>query len=158
MLNISRGVCMTPSVRAPGASSMKPVPPPISRGLGVSPEFSTIKLGRDAQATVYPPLVLIRTVASRQLVVAASDEAIAFGIRIGMTLTEAKALCPTLMHEDHDPARDARGLEALARWMMRFTPVVALPLTGTPGRGRGITRCSRHLPRHHRLQPRLRRV
>jgi protein ImuB len=86
------------------------------------------KLGRDAQATKYTPLVLIRTVANRQLVVAASEETAAFGIHVGMTLTEAKALCPTLTHEDHDPAREAKSLEALARWMMRFTPVVALPV------------------------------
>jgi protein ImuB len=105
---------------------MKPVPPPISRGLGVSPEQKK-KLGRNAQATKHPPLVLIRTVANRQLVVAASEETIAFGIRVGMTLTEAKALCPNLTHEDHDPSRDAKSLEALARWMMRFTPVVSLP-------------------------------
>jgi protein ImuB len=99
---------------------MKPVPPPV-----VHPR----KLGRDAQATQqqHPPLVLIRTVASRQLVIAASSEAMPFGVRVGMTLTEAKALCPTLTHEDHNPAHDARSFEALARWMMRFTPVVALP-------------------------------
>lgn len=127
MLSTGRGVCMTPGVRASGPSYMKPVPPPVSRGLGILPERSMKKLGRDAQATVHTPLVLIRTVASRQLIVATSDEAIALGIRIGMTLTEAKALCPNLTHEDHDPSRDAKGLEALARWMMRFTPVVSLP-------------------------------
>jgi protein ImuB len=75
-----------------------------------------------------PPLVLTRIVAHRQLVVAASEETIPFGIRLGMTLTEARALCSNLTHEDHDPTRDAKGLEALARWMMRFTPVVSLPL------------------------------
>jgi protein ImuB len=127
MLNIPRGVCMTPGVRASGPSYMKPVPPPIMRQ----------KLGRDAQATKHPPLVLIRTVANRQLVVAASEETTAFGIRVGMMLTEAKALCPTLTYEDHQPSRDAKSLEALARWMMRFTPVVCLPLPGTPGRGQG---------------------
>ncbi|HEV2295097.1 MAG TPA: DNA polymerase Y family protein [Tepidisphaeraceae bacterium] len=137
MLNIPRGVCMTPGVRASGPSYMKPVPPPISSGLGVSPEILKRKPGQDAQATAYPPLVLIRTVANRQIIVAASDEVISSGIRIGMTLTEAKSLFPNLTHENHNPARDAKSLEALARWMMRFTPVVSLPLTGTPGRGQG---------------------
>lgn len=73
------------------------------------------------------PLVLIRTVASRQMIVAASDTAADHGIRPGMTLAQARALCAGLAHAEHDPARDAKALEALARWMMRFTPVVALP-------------------------------
>ena len=86
-----------------------------------------------------PPLVLIRTVADRQLVVALSDEARMFGVRAGMTLTEARALCPRLVNADHDAAADARGLEALARWMHRFTPVVALPSPSPAcsGEGRG---------------------
>jgi protein ImuB len=74
-----------------------------------------------------PPMVLIRTVASRQLIVAASDECGASGMRVGMTLTEGRALCPRLIHFDHDPAQDARSLEALARMMFRFTPVVSIP-------------------------------
>jgi protein ImuB len=68
-------------------------------------------------------------VANRQIVVAMSSSAAAMGVRPGLTLTESRALCPDLANAEHDPARDARALEALARWMMRFTPVVALPET-----------------------------
>jgi protein ImuB len=110
----ARGTCMTPGVRAAGPSSVKPAPPP-PRPKGVP------------AAQQHPPLVLTRTVASRQLIVAASGEASSSGVRVGMTLTEGRALCPGLTHAEHDPARDARGMEALARWMTRFTPVVALP-------------------------------
>jgi len=43
-----------------------------------------------------------------------------------MTLTQARALCANVEHAEHDPARDMRALEALGRWLMRFTPTVAL--------------------------------
>jgi protein ImuB len=71
-------------------------------------------------------LVLVETSASRQLITAACERAEQHGIRPGMTLAEARALCADLAHADADPARDVRGLEALARWMIRFSPVVAL--------------------------------
>ena len=46
-----------------------------------------------------------------------------------MTLAEARALCPGLLCLEHQPAPDARALDALGRWMTRFTPDVA---TGWP--------------------------
>ena len=79
------------------------------------------------------PVALVGTIASRQLVVIASDEARDCGVRPQMTLAQARALCPTLLHAPYTPDRDRRGLESLARWMMRFTPVVSiaqLPSTG----------------------------
>ncbi|HEX8524618.1 MAG TPA: DNA polymerase Y family protein, partial [Tepidisphaeraceae bacterium] len=103
---------MTPSIRASGPSYLKPAPPPLTR--------------QQIKPTALPPLVLIRTVADRQLVIAASEEARSAGIRPGMTLAEAKALCSKLHHADHDPAKDEKSLEALARWMIRFTPLVAI--------------------------------
>jgi protein ImuB len=60
------------------------------------------------------------------VVVAVCEAASARGIRAGLTLAEAKALCPGLEHAEHDVRRDALGLHALGRWMMRFTPVVAV--------------------------------
>ena len=42
----------------------------------------------------------------------------------GMTLTQAQAICSTLAHCEHDSVRDAKALTALARWMMRFSPLV----------------------------------
>src|SRR6185369_2632950 len=61
------------------------------------------------------------------LIVAASEDCAAFGVRVGMTLTEGRALYPRLTHFDHDPTQDAKSLEALARMMFRFTPVVSIP-------------------------------
>jgi protein ImuB len=115
-----RGICQTPGIRANGPSYMKPVPPPVTR----PPDASDDAAGADQ------PLVIIRTVAGRQLVTAASLAAARFGVRAGLTLTESTALCSRLKHFDEDPQKDARALEALARWMFRFTPRVALPLPG----------------------------
>jgi protein ImuB len=69
-------------------------------------------------------LVLTRTVAERQLVVRACAAARQAGVRPGLSLAQARALCPGLAHAADDPGRDAKGLEALGRWMTRFTPVV----------------------------------
>jgi nucleotidyltransferase/DNA polymerase involved in DNA repair len=79
---------------------------------------------------IFSPLLIVRTVADRQVIVALSQEAAAFGIRPGMTLTQARALCAHVRHAEHEPARDNRALEALARWMMRFSPVVSASTTG----------------------------
>ncbi|HEX4794287.1 MAG TPA: hypothetical protein VH370_10875, partial [Humisphaera sp.] len=48
------------------------------------------------------------------------------GARVGMTLAQVRAICPQLIHLPYEPAKDLRALEALGRWMMRFSPVVAL--------------------------------
>ena len=74
-----------------------------------------------------------------QSVVTACEKARAHGVRPGMTLAEARALCPNLIHADHEPAKDAAALRALAAWMNRYSPLVApaspdailLDLTGT---------------------------
>jgi protein ImuB len=95
------------------------------RGTCVTPSFSQAAPARPSR-TNEPPLVVTRTMANRQLVIAMSSSAAANGVRRDLTLTEARALCPGLMNFEDDPSADARALEALARWMMRFTPVVAL--------------------------------
>src|SRR3954462_5438992 len=71
-----------------------------------------------------PALVLVRTTANRQVVVGMCAAARAQGVRGGLSLAQARALCPGMVYAEEDAARDARALEALGRWMMRFTPVV----------------------------------
>lgn len=107
---------MTPGIRASGPSYMKPTPPPVQRPAGTQ------------RAADGPAMVIVRTVAMRQEIVASSAAALEQGIRPGLTLTEARALFPQVISFDHDPLADTRALEGLARWMMRFTPVVSLPL------------------------------
>lgn len=72
------------------------------------------------------PLVLIKTVASRQVIAFASAEAESSGVHPGMTLAEARALCPALQDLPHAPDQDLRALQTLARWATRFSPTVAI--------------------------------
>src|SRR6266566_4396697 len=72
------------------------------------------------------PYVLVKNIATRQVVMAASPEAQARGICQDMTLAHAHAICPNLIHGEYQPQEDRKGLIRLARWMMRFTPIVAL--------------------------------
>ena len=53
------------------------------------------------------------------------DAARSQGVRTGMTLAEARALCPGLTHGPFEPAKYLRALERFGRWLMRFSPAVA---------------------------------
>ncbi|MCS7033379.1 MAG: DNA polymerase Y family protein [Phycisphaerae bacterium] len=78
-------------------------------------------------------MAIVRTTSNRQLVLAVSDAAAGHGVRPGMTLAQARALCAHIEPIEHQPHRDAMALEALARWMMRFSPCVALHTVRTAG-------------------------
>ena len=83
---------------------------------------------RNPQSAIRISLVLVHKIAQRELIVAVNDAARSKSIRPGMTLSEARALDATVKHAPHEPHRDAVALEALARWMMRFSPIVATAL------------------------------
>jgi protein ImuB len=78
----------------------------------------------------HDPLVLIETVGGRQLVAVACDRALAAGVRSGMTLSEARALCAGLQQLPHEPQEDRRAMQSLGRWFMRFSPFVSLAADG----------------------------
>ncbi len=63
---------------------------------------------------------------SRRVVLSVSAEAEAAGLRAGQALADAQAILPGLDLVPEDPAGDARTLERLALWAMRFTPLVGL--------------------------------
>ena len=58
------------------------------------------------------------------VVVAATAAALAAGTRVGMRLTDARALDPELGAVSADPAGDADLLGRLARWASRWSPLV----------------------------------
>ena len=58
------------------------------------------------------------------VVVAATEAALAVGVRAGMRLTDARALDPGLSAVTADPAGDAALLTRLARWASRWSPLV----------------------------------
>ncbi len=61
----------------------------------------------------------------RRVVVAADLLAQQAGVRIGMPATKAQVLVPGLTLEDADIAADLESLDALAGWMLRYSPIVA---------------------------------
>jgi protein ImuB len=60
------------------------------------------------------------------VVVAASAEAEAAGLRMGQALADAQAILPGVVLVPEDPAGDAAALERLALWALRFTPLVGM--------------------------------
>lgn len=70
-------------------------------------------------------LLLTRPCGSAVVVAHASPAARARGVRAGMVLGEARAICPEAIVLPHDAPRDARTLEHLAVWAQRFSPIVA---------------------------------
>ncbi|MGV6874867.1 Y-family DNA polymerase [Pseudochelatococcus sp. B33] len=71
------------------------------------------------------PLVLAGREGRRRVVTALDAAAERLGLVAGMAVTKARALVPGLAVVDADPCADARGLERLALWALRFSPIVA---------------------------------
>ncbi|WP_245217024.1 Y-family DNA polymerase [Neoroseomonas nitratireducens] len=63
---------------------------------------------------------------SRREVLSISAEAEAAGLHPGQALADAQAILPGVDLVPEDPAGDARALERLALWAMRFTPLVGV--------------------------------
>jgi protein ImuB len=72
------------------------------------------------------PLVLTEAGPRGVRVALANPAAAALGIHAGQRLADARALCPTLASQPIDRAGDAAALARLARWLLRYTPWVAL--------------------------------
>lgn len=70
-------------------------------------------------------IVVVRAISQRQVVIDASSPVLARGVAPGMSAAEARALCPGLHCVDHNPRGDRQTLDALGRWLIRFTPIVA---------------------------------
>lgn len=72
------------------------------------------------------PRVLIEHTAHGPRIVAVTDHAAQAGARVGMTLADARALCPRIEAAEHDSEGDHAFLEQLAGWAGRWGPWVAL--------------------------------
>lgn len=71
---------------------------------------------------------------------ALNNGARAAGLRVGQPLADARACCPALVSEPIDRAADAAALEALARWLERYAPIVSLD--GRDGLLLDVTGCA----------------
>ncbi|MBV9988407.1 MAG: DNA polymerase Y family protein [Chitinophagaceae bacterium] len=73
---------------------------------------------------------LTTLVRGKKIVTVVDTIAAASGIMPGMTAADAKALVQQLELADDIPGSEQRLLEALARWCIRFTPIVSVDLPG----------------------------
>ncbi|WP_234908303.1 Y-family DNA polymerase [Rhizobium rhizogenes] len=71
---------------------------------------------------------------------ALNERAEMLGLKPGLGVAEAKAICPALDVIEEDPAADRKLLEAIADWCDRYTPLVAID--GKDGLFLDITGCA----------------
>ena len=71
------------------------------------------------------PLVTVETVGARRLVAAADGAARALGLSPALTVAHAQAMVPNLHLAPAAPQDDAAALSRLARWCLRYAPLVA---------------------------------
>jgi protein ImuB len=71
------------------------------------------------------PLVLVGQHGRQSVVTAVNAVAAGLGLRSGMPATKAQVLVPDLVIQHADLDADARALDRLAVWLLRYSPVVA---------------------------------
>lgn len=74
------------------------------------------------------PFAITREVKGAQRLLVANAAATQSGLKAGMSLADARAICPDLLSEPEDAARDALLLAALRRWADQFSPKVEISL------------------------------
>ena len=82
-----------------------------------------------------PIVLLVTTVANRELVARCCAQARAHGVSPGMPLAEARTLCPggvgRLRVSAFEPDRSRQALDVLAKWALRFSPAVMVDPTSS---------------------------
>ena len=71
------------------------------------------------------PFALVHQSGQVQEIASVEARAEAAGVRVGLPLREAQALCPDLITKIGNPRRELAQLAALARWARKFSPWVA---------------------------------
>ena len=74
----------------------------------------------------HPPFALIDSGPHGLYIAAPNRAARRLGIETGLSFTDAKARIPHLLHDDIDRNADKAALDALAKWMIRFVPLVSV--------------------------------
>ena len=89
------------------------------------PRLGADRLGRRLRAPLEEPLVVVGQSGGTQVLTSLSAAAEAEGLRVGLNLRDAMAMCPRLISYPAAPRDDAALLTALRRWAGRFSPWVA---------------------------------
>ncbi|NTF83055.1 DNA polymerase Y family protein [Agrobacterium rhizogenes] len=87
-----------------------------------------------------PPLACAGKLSNAMRLTALNEKAEIIGLKLGLGVAEAKAICPALDVIEEDPAADRKLLEAIADWCDRYTPLVAID--GKDGLFLDITGCA----------------
>ena len=89
------------------------------------PQLPLDRLSRREDPRLWGAFAVTRQQGGAERVLVANDIASQAGVRPGQSLTNAVAVCPDLLSEPQDDARDRRLLMALHAWSDRFSPRVA---------------------------------
>ncbi len=89
-----------------------------------------------------PPIAVTAIDRNAVRIVAHEVCAARFGIHIGQTLADARALLPELEHHIRAPEAETALLHSLAAWCGRYTPLVALDSTDDTGLLLDVTGCT----------------
>ena len=77
-----------------------------------------------------PPLAVTARIKNAQRLAALDERAHAHGLTPGQSLSDARALAPSLEVAAENPAADEALLTTIAAWCDRYTPLIAPDLTG----------------------------
>ncbi|MEZ5996053.1 MAG: DNA polymerase Y family protein [Hyphomonadaceae bacterium] len=90
------------------------------------PRLATDRLIRSGRAHEGKPLAVYAKEANAFVLKGLDARASALGLRLAMSLADARAIQPDLETAEAAPQEDARTLDMIAAWCERFTPVVAV--------------------------------
>jgi protein ImuB len=90
------------------------------------PRLKTDRLIRSGRAPEGRPLAIYAKEANAFLLTGVDACASALGLRLAMSLADARAIQPNLAALEAEPEEDAHTLDLVAAWCERFTPVVVV--------------------------------
>ncbi len=90
------------------------------------PRLAAERILRRSPDLADQPLAIVADRRGALLLASLSGAAAGRGLRLGMALGDARAICPTLVTRPDDPVGDVDFLAALRRWAGRFSPWVAV--------------------------------
>jgi protein ImuB len=91
------------------------------------PRLATDRLKRSGRAPGDDrPLAIYAKQANAYQLTGVDKRASELGLRLAMSLADARAIQPKLEAVEAEPEEDARALDAIAAWCERFTPIVVI--------------------------------
>ena len=100
---------------------------PTRRHLAVwCPQLPLDRWRRRDDPRLWGAFAVTERVANADRILVCNDHAADAGVRAGQSLSDARAVCPDILTELHEPALEARLLSALHAWSDRFSPLIGI--------------------------------